>query len=335
MPTPSARDRKPHLPGFGPGLLLLLLPVLALVLGSCQPQQSSLKFGGGPRGGTFENIAAELATILNENLSGVRITVEPSAGSLANLLDVEQGKMSMGLVFAGDAYLARQGRLKEDLMPTTGIMALARLYGATAHLVVANDSSIRTVQNLRGRRVAIGSSGSGAALTARRFFQSIGLWESIIPIHQGYTLGMEDLRWGNVDAVWLQVGYPSEYLLEISGKMPLRFLSLIDATAGSDFFTAYPFYRYTLIPAGTYAGQAQDILTFQDAALWVASSQLSDQLAYLVLRALFSEPGLAKMKAAHSAAWDLSITKGLMGVNIPLHPGARRFWQEQGIVLPP
>ena len=95
-----------------------------------------------------------------------------SGGSIANLIDVEQGKLAMGLVFAGDAYLASQGRLKEDLAPTTRVLALARLYGATAHLATSDDSSIRSLQDLRGKRVAIGGAGSGSALTARRFFRN-------------------------------------------------------------------------------------------------------------------------------------------------------------------
>jgi len=313
------------------GILLLLL---LLVTAGCRPQEQKLKIGGGPRGGTFENIASGLAELLGDTLPGVRVSVAVSGGSFANLIDVEQGKLDMGLVFAGDAYLASQGRLKDDLAPTTQVLALARLYGATAHLATSAASSIRTLQDLQGRRVAIGGAGSGSALTARRFFQGLGLWESIIPIHEGYALGMEDLRWGHVDAVWLQVGYPSEYLLELSKRIPLRFISLFDA-AGNDFFTAYPFYSYTLIPAGTYQGQDQEVLTFQDAALLVANPQLSEDTAYRTLEALFSERGMAWMRSNHPASWDLSTTKGMMGVEIPLHPGARRFWSEQGVALPP
>ncbi|HEY7746648.1 MAG TPA: TAXI family TRAP transporter solute-binding subunit [Desulfuromonadales bacterium] len=313
------------------GLLLVLL--LALAAGSCRPRKNELKLGGGPRGGTFEVIAAGIAEILNARLAGVRVAAIPSGGSVANLLAVQRSDLAMGLVFAGDAYLGRQGRLKENLPPTTGVLALTRLYGATAHLVVSSHSSIRTVPELRGRRVAIGSAGSGSAQAARRFFESIGMWGSIIPMHEGYAVGMEDLRRGNVDAVWLQVGYPSEYLLEVGQEMPLRLIDLYDSALGGGFFSAYPFYAYANIPAETYRGQEQDILTFQDAALWVASPALSEEFVYNALQSLFSENGLERMHTAHPAAWDLEIAKGLMGVKIPLHAGAERFWKEKGISL--
>jgi TRAP transporter TAXI family solute receptor len=253
---------------------------------------------------------------------------------VANLLDVHRGKLAMGLVFAGDAYLGREGRLREDLPPTREVLALARLYGATAHLVVSRESAIRTVMELRGRRVAIGSAGSGSAQAARRFFENIGMWGSIIPLHEGYAVGMEDMRQGNVDAVWLQVGYPSQYLLEIGQKMPLRLIDLYDSALVAGFFSAFPFYAYASIPAGTYRGQQQDIITFQDAALWVAGPALSEEFVYRALQTLFSEKEMERMHTIRPA-WDFDIAKGLMGVKIPLHPGAERFWKGQGISLPP
>lgn len=331
MPPSTAVRRQVHVGRCAAAAFVLLL---VLSVAGCRSREISLEIGGGPRGGTFEEIAAGLAEILKENLAGVRVTATSSGGSVANLLDVHRGNLAMGLVFAGDAYLGRRGQLKEDLPPTTGVLALARLYGATAHLVVSGQGALRQVADLRGRRVAIGSAGSGSAQAARRFFESLGMWENIIPMHEGYSVGMEDLRRGNVDAVWLQVGYPSEYLLEVGQKMPLRLIDLYDSAMVGGLFSAYPFYTYANIPAGTYHGQEQDILTFQDAALWVAGPALSEEFVYNALQALFNEKGVERMQTIHPAAWDLEIAKGLMGVNIPLHPGAERFWKEQGIPLP-
>jgi TRAP transporter TAXI family solute receptor len=303
--------------------------LLGLLAGGCQRKGTEITLGSGPPGGTFEKIAAGMAQVLNEDISEVRVVVKPSGGSLANLLEVERGQLSMGLVFSGDAYLGWKGRLKKNMEPTKEVRALARLYGATAQLAVPGQSSIQTLGDLQGRRVAIGSSGTGSALTASRFFRSVGLWDQIIPIHEGYATGMEDMKMGNIDAVWLEVGFPSEYLLATSREIPLRFLDLAPAAKAWDFFSLYPFYTSTVIAAGTYRGQEKDILTFQDAALWVANAEVNEDLVYGALRALFSAKGLRQMRTAHPAAWDLSLKRGLQGVKIPLHSGARRFWQEK------
>jgi len=314
------------------GVLLGLL--LAFWGHGCRNRGLDLKLGGGPRGGTFENIAAGLAQILNEELPKWHVSASPSGGSVANLLDVDRNRLAMGLVFSGDAYLGRQGRLKEGLPATLEVYALTRLYGATAHLVVSGQGTINEVADLRGRRVAIGSAGSGSALAARRYFEKIDMWRNIIPIHIGYAIGIEDMRRGNIDAVWLQVGYPSEFLLEIAPRASLRFLSLFPAETEPAFFSDYPFYTITRIPAGTYQGQEEVILTFQDSALWIANRGLSEEFTYQALQVLFSESTLTWMRTTHPATGDLDRSKGLLGVNIPLHPGAQRFWKEQGIPLP-
>lgn len=312
--------------------VVLLATLFGLLAGSCRRQGPEVTLGSGPSGGTFEKIASGMVQVLHRDIPDIRFVVKPTGGSIANLLDVNQEKLSMGLVFSGDAYLGRKGELRKGLPPTTHVRALARLYGATAQLVVPGPSSIRTVEDLRGRRVAVGGFGTGSALTARRYFQSIGLWNRIVPIHEGYATGMEDMKMGNIDAVWLEVGFPNEYLLGISEEVPLRFLDLTPAAKTSDFFARHPFYTPTVIPAGTYPGQQKEVLSFQDAALWVAGAGTSEDLVYSSLRALFSARGLKLMRAAHPAARDMSLSKGLMGVKIPLHSGARKFWREKGML---
>jgi len=321
-----------RIPSFAAFWLLTLL--VTLMTGSCRQRDPELKLDSGPHGGTFVQIATGLAELLSKQSAGFRVKEAPSGGSVANLLGVQKGDLDMGFVFAGDAYLGWLGRLKEELSPTTGVLAITRLYGATAHLVVSRQSSIRTVSELRGRRVAIGSAGSCSAQVARRYFESIALWERIIPVHEGYAIGMADLQRGHVDAVWLQVGYSNEHLLEVGKMMPLRLIDLYDSALIHGFFSTYSFYSYVSIPSGTYGGQEKDILTFQDAALWVAGPKVTEDFVYNALHALFNEKGMERMHAISPVARDVDIAKGLMGVMIPLHPGAARFWRDQGASLP-
>ncbi len=316
------------------GFLLLGVGLAGLIvaLAACQRQESPaspLKLGGGPRGGTFEVIAAALAEVLNAGLPSGQITVEKSGGSIDNLTRVESGRLDMGLVFAGDAFLGARGELKTGLPPTKNVQALSRLYGATAQLIVLHSSVIQTVSNLRGRRIAIGGAGAGSALAARRYFKCLGMWNDIIPIHVGYQIAVDDLRAGNLDAVWLQVGVPSEYLLGVAREVHLRFLDLDQPAQSSALFATYPFYNPVTIPSGTYFGQTQTIHSFQDAALWVANSGVSEAATYQALQALFSEASLQRLHRQYPEVRDLTINQGLNGVSIPLHPGAKQFWKDQ------
>lgn len=311
-----------------PGLMRLLLSILLPVLAGCPSQEPQMHLGSGPRGGTFEVVAEELEAAINAVAVNGHIGVVPSGGSVDNLLRVQTGELELGLVFAGDAFLGAKGELKIDLPPTSQVCALASLYGATAQLVVLKSSSIRTVQELEGRRIAIGSAGTGSALCAMRYFKSIGLWQHIIPIHVGYQLAISDLQSESIDAVWLQAGVPNEYLNQVAQVTPIRLLDLAEPGSVGALFTRYPFYSPVTIPAGTYYGQAQAVRSFEDAALLVVNAGVSEAFAREALQALFSERGLQRLRNSQPVLRDLAPERGLNGVTIPLHPGARSFWAE-------
>ncbi len=304
------------------GLLLLCL------LGGCEERRPLLLFGGGPPGSTFQNFSVELGALLNREMREVRVAVEPSSGSVQNLIQVERGKMAMALVSAEAAQLGQQGELPKNQPATKNVVALVRLFGSAAQLVVPRSSPIRTPYDLRKSRIAIGNHGSGSALAAERFFRGMGIWEEITPIYAGVTMGLAELSQWGVEAVWLLAGFPNEALQETSRTFPVRLLDLTEVAVSSGFFLSYPSYSLARIPRDTYQGQELDIFTFQNSILWVAQRGLDEQLVYRSLKLLFSDQGLERMRFALPAAWDLDVKKGLRGIKIPLHPGAVRFLRE-------
>lgn len=313
---------------------LTLFCTLLVALGGCRPAGKHLRIGGGPTGGTFYRFAEGMVPVIAPAMPQVRFTVERSGGSLANLERVEQGEYDLALVYAGDAYLGSRGRLQKNLSPTSRVLAVARLYGATAQLAVLAGSPVHTPSDLKKKRVDIGNPGSGAALSAERYFRSLGLWEEIVPVYLGYAMAANDLTKGAVEAVWELVGVPSASLTELSSNRKIRLLDLQKPAEESSFWQDYPFYTPAVIPAGTYPGQEKEVSAFQDATLLVAGPQVSAKTVHDMLERLFSDQGLARMRQVHPVAADMSAEKALAGVAIPLHPGARKFWEERGM-LPP
>lgn len=314
-------------------LLLLLLVLCAGSLWSCRQRPLS-HFGGGPTGSTLHHFAEGLVGLINQEDLPFRLVLNRSGGSLANLTEVNEGNLDMALVYAGDASLGSQGKLDLNLPPTSHVRALARLYGAPAQLVVLQGSAIHSPRELKRRRVAIGNPGSGSALAAERYFRRLGLWREIIPVYLGTVMALEDLEKGAVEAVWEQSGVPSAPLQAFARRTGLRLLDLQAGALASGLFEHYPFYTATYIPAGTYRGQSSDVATFQDAALWVAHERVSAEFIAKALALVFSPAGQKKLLQADPVAKDLSLELGLYGVQIPLHPGALGFWQQQGIALP-
>lgn len=309
------------------GLSLFL--ALGLALGGCREPRGSVTFEGGPEGGTFYIFAGGMAQLFENAIPGTRIEVQRSGGSVYNLLRVESGSSGMAIVYADDALAGVRGELPNHPRPLSGVLGVARLYGGSAHLAVPKGSPFTSPLQLKGKRVGVGYAGSATALSAEKFFRSLGIWESIIPDFSSYELAATDFKDSRLDALWQMVGFPSISLTNINRETPIRLLDLGEAARQSGFFQKYPGYTPSVIPAGTYRGFDSPVETFQDQALWVASAGVDEEFIYRALTILFSEAGVSSMKKVHPVAGDLSLAEGERIGALPMHPGAVRFWREQ------
>lgn len=309
---------------------VFLLGLLMAV--ACQPDHRTFVVGGGPAGGTFQGYAEALVRVVAGEEMNVRWRVKPSGGSISNLKDLDRGDVDLALVYAGDAWLAREGHLPDLPLTAKNVRALGRLYGAAAQLVVPASSPHHQLTDFSGARIAIGNPGSGSALAAQRYFSSLGLWDKIVPIHVGFGMGLKELERGSVHAVWMVVGYPNRALVKEAETMSVRFIDLYSEARESGFFRDYPFYSELEIPAGTYPGQQRRIWTFQDSALLMARLDLDPSLVYTLLGRLYSPAGREEMARSHPVGGELDPDQGLKGVKVPLHSAAGRYWREKGML---
>lgn len=297
-------------------------------------RRAFLAFGGGPTGGTFNFFANGMAIYLGRHIPNLEISSEGSGGSGENLRRLNAGQIDYGIVYSGDAYLGRLGLLPKDDRKYENVMSVAYLYGAPAQLVVRQRDEITSVKDLVGRRVAVGNAGSGAALSAERFFRHIGIWDDIRPQFLGYSPAASAFRDGNIDAFWLLVGYPNASVIEAATQTRINLLNLHAEAEEYGFYDEFPFYAKAVIPGGTYRGQDEDVVTFQDSTFWMASAGVDEEIVYQSVKTIFSEQGLQHMRTAHGAAREMTIENGIMGASVPFHPGAYRFWEEQGLEIP-
>lgn len=306
---------------------LLALLLLGLSLTGCS-DKDQLVLGGGPYGGTFQMYADGLELLLNNHLMEKTIKVERSGGSLANLDRLEKGRIDLGLVFAGDAYVGYGQTASSSIPSVTHSRTVARLYDSVAQLIVRQSSPVLYARQLEGTRVAVGSPGSGSALSAQRFFQKIGIWHRIVPIYISLAAGMDELGRGRVEAVWAMVGFPDQVVEQKSRDVPIRLLNLFDEAVTSGLFQAYPFYAATKLLAQSYGGMEEDVASFMDGALLLARPEVPNDYIYRALKLLYSRNGQAFLSRRLPVGLELDPDKGRMGVRLPLHPGAVRFWQE-------
>lgn len=319
---------------------LSLFSVLVLVATFALPghsfaEKTRLGFGGGPEGGTFQYFSNGIASRISKMQQDLEVSNMASAGSVENVRRANSGEIDFGIAYSGDTYLARNGRLTNDTNKYPNVMAMAFLYGAPAHLIVLDRSGINKIADLEGKRIAVGGAGSGAAAAAQRYFSALGLWDKMNIEYLGYSKAAAAIGDGLVDAMWVFAGFPNSSVIQAAASNKIRILSTWEAGEKGGVFEHYPFYAKVIIPKGTYSGVDYDVVSFQDSALWIASKNVTPEHAYSALADIFTKEGLSFMVKVKSTAKSMSVAGAMTGIVTPVHPGAQKFWKEQGLTLAP
>jgi TRAP transporter TAXI family solute receptor len=261
-----------------------------------------------------------------------RVRAQSSAGSVENLRKVNSGKAQMGVVYSGHVYLGRNGKMKNDPNKYEDVMAVAWLYGAPAQLIVRQGSGIKSTKDLVGKKVGVGNAGSGAFANCELFFTHMGIWDKIERNAMGYNDAAQAFGNNQLDAFWLFTAFPSGAVIMAAQTNDIEMVNLGQDAESSGFFDQYPYFSRIKVPAGTYRGVDYESPSFQDSALWVANSKVTDNTVYQMLSMIYTDEGLAHMKEQKKTFKNMSLETGAQGVVTPWHPGAVKFWKEKGMM---
>jgi TRAP transporter TAXI family solute receptor len=239
--------------------------------------------------------------------------------------------MDAALVQSDVAGWATQGEPPFAGHPLAGLRSISTLASDAIHIVVPRGSAIRSSKDLIGKRVSLGSEGSGSLAHARLLLAAWGLRETQIKarfLHE--SLAADALTKGELDAFIIVDGLPAPSVAELAKQMPIRLIP-IDIAAGTTLRREDPLLHATRIPANTYDGVSEDITTLAVPVSLIVSTHMPDALVYGITKALW-QPEAARLLAANQgylAALPLAAAVGDLGV--PLHDGARRYFQERGL----
>jgi len=307
--------------------------MIPLVFGSEASAKQRIIFGGGPAGGTFQVVANAVQVYKPvKDIAEFTVRAQSSGGSTENLRKVNAGRMQFGVVYSGEVYQGRKGKLKADPNTYEDVLAVAYLYGAPAQLIVRADSGITSVKQLEGKKVGVGNAGSGAFATCELFFTHMGIWDKIERNAMGYNDAAAAFGNNQLDAFWLFTAFPSGAVIMAAQTNDIAMVDLNADAESAGFYTEYPYFSKLAVPAGTYKGVDKDVPTFQDSALWVANSKVSDDVVYKLLSVIFTPEGLKHMVEQKKTFKEMSVEGGTKGIVTPLHPGAEKFWKEKGVI---
>lgn len=325
------------------GRFLVLLLVALLVLAGCggkdktasqgQPGEQKLaakKFiniATGGTAGTYYPLGGAIAEILNKNISGVSASAQSTGASVANVNMLKDGSVDLAFVQNDIAYYAANGTEMFQGKKVEGLKALATLYPETVQIVTLERSGIKNVGDLKGKRVAVGASGSGTEANARQILEAHGItYNDIKPLYLSFAEAANSLKDGSVDAAFVTAGFPTAAIQDIAAQHRVVLLTLSDEVV-EKLTKKYPFYTRINIPAGTYPNQVKDVTAVAVRAMLVATDKMDSDLAYNITKAIFTN--LERLQSAHAVGKQISKASATEGLSIPLHPGAEKFFKEK------
>lgn len=298
---------------------LALAAALLLVLTACTAAFDGVKLriAAGNSGGVYYKLAQTLATAWQSGLGIDRPEVLPTQGSPDNVARVLAGQAEVAFVAADVAA--------DDYRRHPGLAALARIHDDYLHVVVRADSAIRSVAQLRGHRIAIGSPASGVEYIAKQLLDAAGLTGAVTTTTpRVLDDSVKALLNGEVDAFFWSGGLPTPTLVDYNLRGSLRLLDIADLMPKMQ--TASPVYGTATIPASTY-NQPVPVTTLVVPNFLVVPKSMRDDVAEALVRGLFDARN--QLAGANPAALSIDVHPGIETQPIPLHPGALRYYRAQ------
>ncbi len=290
-------------------------------------QKQFLNIGTGGTAGTYYPIGGAMAEILNNNIKGMNASAQSTGASVANINMLKEGSIDLAIVQNDITYYAVNGTEMFKDNAVKNIKGIATLYPETCQFVTLDSSGIKSIADLKGKRVAVGAAGSGAEANARQILEAYGItYDDITVQYLSFGEGASALKDGNVDAAFVTAGYPTASVQDISSQNKIRLLPVGDKEADA-LIAKYPFYTKTTVPAGTYAGFDEEVKTISVMSMLVANDKVDDKLGYDIAKAIFTN--LDRIVAAHSVGKLITVEGAQKGMSLDMNAGAKKFFDEK------
>ena len=311
---------------------LVLIAALVLALAACGASGSArMTMGTGGTAGTYYAFGGVLGQYM-KNHANVDVTVVSTDGSKANIQGIAAGDYQLGTVQSDVMSYAWSGtRSFEADGKVDSFRVIAGLYAEAVQLITM-DPEIKSVADLAGKSVSIGAPGSGVYFNAMDVLAAAGLTEADInPQYMSFADSTDGLKDGKIDAAFIVAGAPTAAITELCTTNN-AFLVPIDGEIAETLMASSPFYTSYTIPAGTYAGQTEDVVTVTVKATLIVSASADEETVYNLTKAIFDN--IAAITAENGKGAELSIENATSGMTVPFHPGAAKYFAEQGITVP-
>ncbi|MDM5212847.1 TAXI family TRAP transporter solute-binding subunit [Peribacillus sp. NJ4] len=287
-------------------------------------QNLSLLTGG--TGGTYYPLGGQIGKIISDKTKA-NITPQTSGASAENMETLRVGEAEIAFSQTDIAAYALEGKEMFDGKPIDNILAISTLYPETVQIVTTAKSGIKSVEDLKGKKVSVGAPGSGAYINAMQILEIHGLSEKDI---KGQNLSFDEsaegIQAGNIDAAFITAGTPTGAVEALSVQNDIIILPIAEDKIQA-LVNKYPYYAEDTIPSGTYKIKSE-VKTVAVKAMLVVKKDLDEDLVYEMTKAVYDNTD----QITHAKGDFITAETALEGLgDMEVHPGAAKYFKEKGV----
>lgn len=287
------------------------------------PQFLQLLTGG--TSGTYYPLGGEMANNITE-ATGIQTDAVSSNASADNVIALQEGEAELAFVQTDVVANAVEGINAFEGNPVDNVLAVGSLYPETVQIVTTANSGISSVEDLAGKTVSVGAPGSGTYINAEQILEIHGMsMDDINAQNLDFGESTGGIQDGNIDAAFITAGTPTGAVEGLSATIDVSILP-IDQDKIDEMIEKYPYYAADTIEAGTY-GLEEEVATVAVLAMVVVTDSVPEDTVYELTKAIYDNAS----SMAHAKAEFITLETALDGIGIDLHPGAKRYFDEEGI----
>jgi len=325
------------------GYLAILVAIIAATAvlfagpaGAVDKKFFAISTGG--TGGTYYPLGGLLAQALTDRVPEIVATGQAGNASVANCNLIKDHQIESAFVQNNVAFSAYNGKDQFEGKPVKNLRGIASLYPETIQIVARADSGIKTIKDIKGKKLIPGDRGSGTEVDTLNVIKGLGLtYKDFAGVDWlGFSGAAQRLQDKQADVTFITAGWPTAAITELAMSTNMVLVA-IDENSIKELTRMYPFYSKVVLPKGTYKGMDADVPTITTMAQWVVDENVPEATVYKLTKALWEKSkdnmsGADVMAQVHAKGKEVQLKTALSGMAIPLHSGAAKYYREKGLI---
>lgn len=316
-------------------IALILGMMFLLLLAGCGQNSAEnnagkvtqLSFATAGTGGSFYPLGGGIAKVISDHYPQFNVSAEATGGSVENVRLFDGHMADIAFISADTAYEGYKGE-GVDFKEPANILALMTTYNQPTHIIVLKGSGINSIQDLKGKRVAVGAPGSGTEHKTKLILEALGMsYDDIDEKLLSFTEAVTGFQDHQIDAAIMGVGAPASAVMDLGSSLDFDLIDMTEEEINT-VLAKYPYFQKAVMPKGTYEEIDYDVNTIGAAILICVRADMDEAVAYTLTEAMLKYG--EEIKAIHALGAEINVDNALPTV-IPLHPGAERYYQENNI----